>query len=229
MRPGCTASEPILGRGKNCSRYGCLYRKLPLTAWRVQVFNTSVPTRDSLLWWQPCRLQSLRLTTPKESVLRGERSFQGGCRFARATTGVRVRIIARLVPSDARIACESIHRDAICSPARLQVPMRLDELSWIVVVAKILREGGAAHADLKVLPNLQMEVGVIKSVRIPHSRDLLAARDRLAAMHEHAVEVTIECIHRFDCSTFTITMTHDQNVAPSHVAIACENDEPIGH
>src|SRR5205085_6741345 len=141
--------------------------------------------------WAPAPLQLLETARRRAVGLRcansalpraGERSLQGrrGFRGAPLFPGeiaVRIEMITAVVG-------ERIHRDfIICAPAGKMTVGR-DKFRRIEVITEILLELRAAHADLQVFANLEMQMGVILAVRGPHGGDLLAARDLLPATHQ---------------------------------------------
>src|SRR3977135_686987 len=105
--------------------------------------------------------------------------------------------------------------------------MRGDELRGVVVVAEVARKLGAAPNDLQGLPTLQKTKRTVETVRRAHGRDLLAARDRLAAPNRHAVKMSIESVDIFEVAVLAIGVPHDDHVPPPHVTIARENNNPV--
>ena len=98
-----------------------------------------------------------------------------------------MRVISRLIEIDVGIAHKGVHRHAISASTRRKVSMRQDELTWIVIIAEILGKGGAAHSDLDVLADFQMQMRVVQTMGRAHRRDLLAASHCLPTMDQHIV------------------------------------------
>jgi len=58
-----------------------------------------------------------------------------------------------------------------------------------------------------------MQMRVVLAVGCPHRRDLLAARDPLAARDEHFLQVTIKRVDVFHVPALEIGVPHDNDVA----------------
>jgi hypothetical protein len=159
-------------------------------------------------------------------LLRGQRLFQCGGRFVAAAAAIP-GVILLLVPPDELVVGEGVHRDAIRLAASLQMSMREDELRWIVIIAEIASKGRAAHPDLDVLADFQMQVGIVEAVGIADRGDLLAARHGLAAMDQHFLHMAIERIDIFYRAAFAKGVPHDHHVSPPLMTIARKNDYAV--
>src|SRR4051794_21488349 len=92
------------------------------------------------------------------------------------------------------IVRESVHRDLVIRAATREMPVGIDELGRVVIVVKILLELRAAHPDLEILPDLEMQMSIVLAMGGPHGRDLLPATDALPATDEHRVQVAVESV-----------------------------------
>src|SRR5581483_3027344 len=107
--------------------------------------------------------------------------------------------------------------------------MRLDELRRVVVIAEVLGKGRAAHADLDILANLQMQVRVIKPVRRSHGGNLLATSHGLAFANKNVEKMPIKGIDRSNRAALAVTVPHDDDVAPAHMTVPRKNDQTVAN
>src|SRR5436190_16225341 len=92
--------------------------------------------------------------------------------FRMTSSAAMVRAeVRRVIEIVSAIACESVHRDRIFSKTRGKVPMRNDEARGIIVIAEVATESRAVDADLKIFPNLKMQMRVIPPMRCAECSD----------------------------------------------------------
>ena len=132
--------------------------------------------------------------------------------------------VRRVIEIISAIARESVHRDRIFSKTRGEAPMRNDEARGIIVIAEVATESRAVHADLKIFPDLKMQMCVIPPVRCADCSDLLTTRHVLSARDENRVQVPVKRVDGLDHAVFTKAMADDHHVPPSEMHIARKND-----
>ena|SRR5690348_16021506 len=104
---------------------------------------------------------------------------------------MRMGVISHGRPINSGILDKCVHRDPIAGATALQMSMGIDESSWVVIIAGVLRELGPAHTDLDVLSNFEMQMGIIKSVSGPDRGDLLTAANDLASVHQDLLAMSV--------------------------------------
>src|SRR5947207_14535405 len=140
---------------------------------------------------------------------------------------MRVGVVPDGCPVNPGILHKRIHRHAVAASAALQVAMRIDESSRVVIVARVLCEPGPAHTNLDVLSNFQMQMGIVQPVSGTDRGDLLTAANDLSSMHQDSFAVPVQRINVSDHTILTITVPDNDHVPPAHVTITSEHHNPI--
>src|SRR5258705_4129996 len=68
--------------------------------------------------------------------------------------------------------------------------------------------------------HFKMEMGKVTTVRGAHSRDLLAAFEGFARMHQHILHVSVIRLHILSFAVFEIDVDQNNNVAPAKATFA---------
>src|SRR6266851_2959042 len=109
------------------------------------------------------------------------------------------------------------------------MPMRQNEFARVVIIAEVALKRGPAHSDCDIFANLEMQMGVVNSVRGSHRRNLLSSGNSLALLHKNPIEMTVKRIDVFYCARFAKRMPHNHNIAPAKMHIASKNNDAIAN
>src|SRR2546423_12916125 len=74
-----------------------------------------------------------------------------------------------------------------------------------------------------------MQVRVVLAVGRTHGRDLLAAADALTPAHHHFLEMAVERVDVFHVAALAISVPHDNDISPTQVNVAGEDDDSIAN
>src|SRR5207302_6068928 len=105
--------------------------------------------------------------------------------------------------------------------------MRGNEIGRVVIIARILREFVSAHPDGDVLAHFEMQMRVIKTVRIADRGDLLPAFYSLTAANQNLLEVTVKRIDIAHASAVAERVPDNDHVPPPLMTIARKNDDTV--
>src|SRR3954447_10047957 len=106
-------------------------------------------------------MPELQAPMSESSVPFGYRFLQCGGGFAGPAPMTRMGIVTRGCPVDSGVLNKRVHRNSITAAPALQVAMDINKLRRVVIVARVLGEFRATHADFDVLTNLQMQMRVV--------------------------------------------------------------------
>ena len=105
--------------------------------------------------------------------------------------------------------------------------MRGNEIGRVVIIARILREFIAAHPDGDVLAHLEMQVRVVKTVRIADRGDLLPAFYSLTAANQNFLEMAVKRVDVAHRSSFAERVPDNDHVPPALMTIARKNNDAV--